>query len=145
MTLNQNSFEVKIISPTLHLYHYILRNGINESSERIEERRKLFENNLNKIASYLTSSTGIKGSDIVKLVSLKEEHNGNILDFTKVPSECRKLNNDRLYFETGIIHSRLAARRLNDNYFLRLIRYVPSAKGEQSLKFFENLCEHLKD
>lgn len=143
MTLTQNSPEVKVTSPALHLYHYVLRNGINESPESVKERRNFFFNNLNQITSHLTSKNGLKGSDIVKLIPTEKEHYGTVLDFDNVPPECRKSNNDRLYFETGIIHSRLAVRRFNDAYFLRLIRYVPSVKGEQSLELFDNLCEHL--
>ncbi|MBD2772348.1 hypothetical protein [Iningainema tapete] len=142
MPLTQNSLTVKIVSPTLHLYYYMLRNGINESPEAVQERRKLFNDNLNKIASHLISSTGRSGSDIVQLISIEKEYYGTVLDFSNVPPECRK-NNDRLYFESGIIHSRLAARRFNDTYFLRLTRYVPSVQGEQPLELFANLGEHL--
>jgi len=145
MTLTQNSPTVKVISPTLHLYYYVLRHGINESPETLKERRKFFSDNLNQIASHLTSSTGIKGSNIVKLIPPEKEHYGTVLDFDNVPPECRKSNNDRLYFETGILHSRLAARRFNDTYFLRLTRYVSNQNEEQSLKLFENLCEHLNN
>ena len=143
MPPTQTSTTVKVLSPTLHLYHYVLRNGINEHPETLKERRKLFNDNLQKIASHLTTSTGKSGSDVVKLIPIEQERFGTVLDFTSVPPECQKPNNDRLYFETGIIRSRLAARRINDTYFLRLIRYIPSAKGEQSLDLFENLSEHL--
>ena len=143
MLPTQTNALVKILSPTLHLYSYVLRNGINETPEVLKERRKLFDENLREVASHLTSSTGQAGTDIVKLVSIKEERYGSILDFSNVPGECRKSNNDRLYFGTGIISTRLAARRINDTYFLRLTRYVPSAKGTQSLDIFENLSEHL--
>ncbi|MBD2499277.1 hypothetical protein [Anabaena azotica] len=141
----QNNPIVKVESPTLHLYYYRLRHGINEPANITQDRRNKFQDNLNKITSHLRSSTGKKGSDIVKLIPTEKEHDGTILDFSSVPSECRKLNNDRLYFETGIIHSRLAARRFNDTYILRLIRYVPSAQGEQSIDFFDNLCDHISE
>ncbi|MFN6571102.1 hypothetical protein [Dendronalium sp. ChiSLP03b] len=145
MTLIQNSPIVKVQSPTLHLYYYRLHHGINESTKVVQDRRTLFSENLNKIVANLRSSTGKKGLDIVKLIPVEQEQDGTILDFANVPLECRKSNNDRLYFETGIIHSRLAARRFNDTYILRLIRYVPAIQGEQSLELFENLSEHLND
>lgn len=145
MALIQNSPTVKVESPTLHLYYYRLRHGINESPKAVQDRREKFQDNLNKIASHLSSSTGKKGSDIVKLIPIEQEHDGTVLDFYSVPPECRQLNNDRLYFETGIIRSRLAARRFNDTYIIRLIRYVPSVQGEQPLELFENLSEHLNE
>ncbi|GAA6617560.1 hypothetical protein [Scytonema sp. NUACC26] len=143
MPLTQNSLTVKVVSPTLHLYHYMLRNGINESPDVVQKRRKFFNENLKKIASHLITSTGRNGEDIVRLIPLEKEYYGTVLDFDNVPPECRQLNNDRLYFESGIIHSRLAARRFNDTYFLRLTRYVPSVQGEQPLELFANLGEHL--
>jgi hypothetical protein len=145
MTQTQNSPKVKVISPTLHLYHYVLSSGTNELPKSVQERRNFFQQNIDYIASHLTSSNGIKGSDIVKLIPLEKEVYGTVIDFSHVPSECRKSNNDRLYFETGIIHSRLAARRFNDTYFLRLTRYIPSLKGEMSLELFENLSEHFNN
>ena len=144
---NTNVTNVKVLSPTLHFYHYILRNGINESLDDTKERRERFEKNLYELASHLTSKSGQKVSEFLKLVDIeKEPSSGTILDLTNVPDkpdECRKKNSDRLYLETGIIKSRLAARRLNDTYFLRLTRYISSDLKEQSLDSFANLSEYL--
>ncbi len=32
----------KILSPTLHFYHYVLRNGLNDSDERVKSSTGLF-------------------------------------------------------------------------------------------------------
>ncbi len=147
MHLTKTNVTVKIISPTLHLYYYVLRNGMNERLEALERRRQFFKDNLQKIASHLTSSTGKNAGDFVSLIPLEQDISisGSILNFSHVPPECQKPNNDRLYLTTGIINSRLAARRLNDTYLLRLTRYISSVQGEQSLDIFENLGEHLGD
>ncbi|HEY9652219.1 MAG TPA: hypothetical protein V6C95_16270, partial [Coleofasciculaceae cyanobacterium] len=52
-------------------------------------------------------------------------------------------NDDRLYLNTGIIRTRLAARRLNDTYLLRFTTYVPSIHQEQPLPIFANLGENI--
>lgn len=145
MSPSHSSATVKVLSPTLHLYHYVLRNAINERPETLENRRKFFSENLQKLASNLKSSTGISGSNVVKLVPIEQDlaPSGTIIDFTNVPPECRKPNDDRLYFNYGIINSRLAARRLNDTYLLRFTSYVPSAHQEQPLPVFANLGENI--
>jgi hypothetical protein len=147
MNLTKTNTTVKIISPTLHLFYYVLRNGMNDRLEALKRRRQFFGDNLQKIASHLTSSAGKNAGDFMRLIPLEQDFSisGSVLDFSHVPPECQKPNNDRLYLTTGIINSRLAARRLNDTYLLRLTRYIPAVKGEQSLDIFENLSEHLGD
>ncbi len=147
MIQTQTNTTVKVLSPTLHLYHYVLGKSLNEPLEYRQERREFFQDNLHEIASHLTSKNGKKVSEFLKLIDLidieEEPSRRNILDFTNVPDECRKPNSDRLYLETGMIKSRLAARLLNDTYFLRLTRYISSDEGEQSLNSFANLSEYL--
>jgi hypothetical protein len=145
MNPTQTSTTVKVLSPTLHLYHYVLRNAINERPETLEKRRNSFSDNLQKLATRLTSSTGKIASDFVKLVPIEQDlaHSGTVLDLTHAPPECIKPNDDRLYLDTGIIRSRLAARRLNDTYLLRFTSYVPSIHQEQPLPIFANLGENI--
>ena len=144
MIQTQTNTTVKILSPTLHFYHYVLRQSFNESLEERKDRRELFEDNLDKITSHLTSKSGQQASEFLKLIDIEEEQfSGTIFDLTNVPDECHKPNSDRLYLETGIIKSRLAARCLNDTYFLRLTRYISANEGEQSLNSFANLSEYL--
>jgi hypothetical protein len=145
MNQTQTSTTVKVLSPTLHLYHYVLRNAINERPETLENRRKFFSDNLHKLGTHLTSSTGKIASDFVKLVPIEQDppESGTILDLTNVPTECLKPNDDRLYLDTGIICSRLAARRLKDTYLLRFTSYVPSIHQEQPLPIFANLGENI--
>ncbi len=51
--LSQIQNQIKITSPTLHFYyHYVLRNGLNEPAEKLEERRDFFSKNLHE--SHLT-------------------------------------------------------------------------------------------
>src|SRR5512136_1134156 len=136
---------VKILSPTLHLYQYVLRNSINDRPETLETRRKAFSDNLQKLAEHLPTTSGQKASEFVKLLPLDGELApfGTVLDLTNVPPECLKPNNDRLYFQKGIISRQLAARCLNDTYLLRFTSYVSSKEGEQSLAIFANLGEHI--
>ncbi len=144
MTQTPTNIHVKLLSPTLHFYHYRLRNSINESLEDTKERRQKFEENLQAILSHLTSKTGQKASDFLKLIDIEQESSkGTILDLTNVPPDCKKTNSDRIYLETGIIKTSLAARLLNDTYFLRLTRYISSAHNEQSIDSFANLSEYL--
>ncbi len=145
MSNNPNLSQIKITSPTLHLYHYVLRNGLNEAAEKLEERRDFFSKNLHELASHLTSGSGKKAAEFVRLIPLEQDllPSGSLLDLTQVPDECTKPNSDRLYLETGTRHSRLATRRLNDTYLLRFTSYISSAEGQQSLKTFANLSEHI--
>ena len=145
MNPTQTSTTIKLLSPTLHLYHYVLRNSLNERPETTDKRRQFFQENLHNLSTHLTSSTNKRASDFVQLIPIEQElaPSGNVLDFTTVPPECQKPNNDRLYLETGIIHSRLVARRLNDTYLLRFTSYVPSIHQEQALPIFANLGEHI--
>ncbi len=156
-TETNTTVKVKVLSPTLHFYHYVLRQSLNESLEERKERRKFFENNLKEITSRLTCKKEKFVSDFLQLIDIKKEpSSGTIFDFKntklsdKCPNlnatdkcECHKPNSDRLYLETGIFKSRLAARCLNDTYFLRLTRYISSNEGEQSLNSFANLSEYL--
>ncbi len=145
--LSQIQNQIKITSPTLHFYHYVLRNGLNEPAEKLEERRDFFSKNLHEIASHLTSKSGKKAADFVRLTPLEKDLllSGSLLDLTQVPDECKKSNSDRLYLETGTRHSRLAVRRLNDTYLLRFTSYIPSAEGQRSLKTFAELSEHISN
>ncbi|MDJ0578956.1 hypothetical protein [Crocosphaera sp.] len=147
MTQTQTNTSIKMISPTLHLYYYVLRNGMNEPVEELEKRRHFFNENLQKITSHLTSKNGENAAKFITLLPLQQDPKitGSVLDFSKIPTECKKNNNDRVYLTTGIINSRLAARRLNDTYLLRLTRYISSIEGQQSLNIFSNLSEHLSN
>lgn len=144
-TSGQTSAPIKLLSPTLHLYHYVLRKSINDRPEKLEERRKFFRDNLHRLAEHLTSKSGQKAADFIQLVPLAPDLPpfDSILDLSSVPAECQKPGSDRLYLETGMIRSRLAARHLHDTYLLRLTRYVPAIHQEQSLPFFANLGEHI--
>ncbi len=142
--IDKTTTAVKILSPTLHFYSYVLRQGFNETDETLNRRRQLFNENLQKIAAILKTGTDETAANFVKLLPPEEElisPLGTVLDLTKVPAEYLKQNSDRLYFKTGLINSRLAARCLNDTYFLRLTRYLPSARGPQFLDSFEKLAE----
>ncbi|MDJ0901145.1 MAG: hypothetical protein QNJ55_20285 [Xenococcus sp. MO_188.B8] len=144
MTQTPTNIQVKLLSPTLHFYHYRLRNSINESLEDTKERRQKFEENLQAILSHLTSKTGQKASEFLKLIDIEQESSkGTILDLTNVPPDCKKSTSDLLYLETGILKTSLAARLLNDTYFLRLTRYISSTHHEQSIDSFANLSEYL--
>lgn len=138
---SQISTTPQIKSPTLHLYRYVLRNSINDRPEMLQQRRELFDENLQKLTTELLSSMGKTASDWVKLVPIEQEiaTTGTVLDLTNVPSEFLKPNDHRLYLESGIFRSRLTALRLNDTYLLRLTRYVPSSKSNQDIDIFENL------
>ncbi|AVH66189.1 hypothetical protein NPM_4675 [Nostoc sp. 'Peltigera membranacea cyanobiont' N6] len=146
MSPTQISTTTKLLSPTLHLYHYVLRNSMNERHEILEKRRGFFVNNLQKLASHLTSSSGKNFSSFLKFLPIEQDltASGTVLDLANVPSECRSStnpNDDRLYLDTGIIRSRFAARRLNDTYLLRFTSYIPSIHQEQPLPVFANLGE----
>ncbi|MGL4499338.1 MAG: hypothetical protein ACRCU2_09800, partial [Planktothrix sp.] len=137
----------KLLCPTLHFYHYVLRNGLNDSDEQLKERRDNFTKNLHKITSHLTSKTHKYADGFVRLIPPEKDVSlwGSLLDLTleKIPEECKEENENFLSLETGIITSRLALYRLNDTYLLRFTSYIPSEKGLQDLKTFGNLSEHL--
>lgn len=137
----------KILSPTLHFYHYVLRNGLNDSDEQLKARRDYFTKNLYEITSHLTSKKGENAGGFVRLISTEQDWSpsGSLLDLTleAIPDDCKRTNSDRLYLETGIITSRLAVRRLNHTYLLRFTSYIPSKKGSQDLETFGNLSKHL--
>lgn len=137
----------KILSPTLHFYHYVLRNGLNDSDGQLQARRDHVTKNLYEITSHLTSKKGENAGGFVRLISTEQDwsSSGNLLDLTleAIPDDCKRTNSDRLYLETGIYTSRLAVRRLNDTYLLRFTRYIPSKKGSQDLETFGNLSKHL--
>lgn len=147
MINSQNLNSLKITSPTLHFYHYVLRNSLNEPEKKLEERRDFFSKNLHELASHLTSRSGKKAAEFVRLIPLEKDLllSGSLLDLTQVPDECKKPNSDRLYLETGTRHSRLAVRRLNDTYLLRFTSYIPSAESPRSLKTFAELSEHISN
>ena len=144
MTQTPTDTQIKILSPTIHFYHYMLRKGINESLDDTEERRQEFEQNLSQIAAHLTTREGENAAEFLRLIDLKEEsHNRTIFDLTSFPDGCYRENSDRLYLENDTIKSRLVARLLNDTYFLSLIRYIPSAQHEQSLDSFAEISNYL--
>ena len=141
MQQTQISTTVQVLSPTLHLYHYVLRNGINESFETLEKRRETFNQQLQQFTSQLTLPTGQKADEVVKLMPPKEEptDTGNILDLNNVPDECKPTNGvnyNLLYLNDGTVSSRLAASRLNDTYLLRFTSFVSSRYGNQHLDRF---------
>ncbi len=131
---------MKILSPTLHLYYYVLRNSLNESSEALKSRRDFFSKNLHKLIAYLSNK-----DDLAQLIPFEQDlaNSGTLIDFSTVPPKYQKPQDDRLHFEKGIINSRLAVRRLNDSYLLRFTTYVSSTQGEQPIKLYENLSERL--
>lgn len=148
MNPTQTNTTIKVLSPALHLYHYVLRNSINDRIDTLDNRRKFFRDNLHQLTTHLTSSSGKVASDFVKLVPIEQDpvNSGTILDLTNVASECRNANDakdDRLYLDKGIIRNRLSVRRRNDTYVLRFTSYVPSAHQEQPLPVFANLSEHI--
>lgn len=131
----------KVLSPTLHLYHYVLRNGINEPSETLEKRRETFSQDLQQFTSQLTVASGKKAHEVVKLIPPNEEPTGagNILDLNNIPDDCKPTNGGNynlLYLNDGTISRRLAISRLNDTYFLRFTSFVSSKYGNQHLDRF---------
>lgn len=144
-----NAPKIKLISPTLHLYYYVLSHGMNEDSQTRQERRKTFTENLDKITSHLTSETGKNAQGFVKLVPLDSNFSSlpsnSLLDFSKVPSECKPFDDGLIELKTGIIDSLLGIFLLNDSYLLRLTRYIDTAEGEQSLNTFSNLSEYINE
>lgn len=145
--MNQSLNNLQALSPTLHLYHYVLRNSINDRDKAVEDRQRFFTDNVNRVVSHLISGKGIKPSDVVKMLPLQKEpiRIGSLLHLAEVPSEFRSKSDskdDRLYFENGLFKSRLAIRRLNDVYLLRFTSYVSSCDGEQPLKVFANLSQN---
>ncbi|MGL4499921.1 MAG: hypothetical protein ACRCU2_12725, partial [Planktothrix sp.] len=103
---------LELLSPTLHFYHYVLRNGLNDSDEELKARRDYFTKNLYEITSHLNSKNGKNAGDFVRLISTEQDWSpsGSLLDLTleAIPDDCKRTNSDRLYLETGIITSRLA-------------------------------------
>lgn len=144
-----NHQQPKILCPTLHFYHYVLRNSLNDSDQKLVDRRKFFIDNLQQLTQHLRSKDSKKATDFIKLIPPEQEisPSGSLLDLTgdNIPDNCKTPDSDRLYLETGIITSRLAVRRLNDTYLLRFISYIPSAKGTQDLEIFGNLSQHLSN
>jgi hypothetical protein len=142
MTASQISTPVKVKCPTLHLYHYVLRNSINEPAERLNQRRQDFNNNLKALASQLTTSSGQTADNVVTLVPLDKEPipSGTVLDFTNASSSP---DDHLLDLSDGIFSRFLAAIRLNDTYVLRFTSYVSSEHGEQPLQTFANLRENI--
>ncbi|MDJ0658383.1 MAG: hypothetical protein QNJ42_02725 [Crocosphaera sp.] len=141
--------KIKLISPTLHLYYYVLSHGMNEDSQTRQERRTTFTENLDKITSHLTSETGKNAQQFVKLVPLDSNFSSlpskSILDFSQVPSECILSDDGLIKLKTGIIDSFLGIFLLNDSYLLRLTRYIDTEEGEQSLNTFSNLSEYINE
>jgi hypothetical protein len=145
MNPTQTNATVKVLSPTVHLYHYVLGNSINDRPDKLNDRREALRKKLQELVAHLTSKTDKSASIVVKLVPVEQDPPyGTVLDLTNVPAEYKKNNDDLLYLDTGIIRSRLAARRLNDTYLLRFTSYVPSVQQEQPLPVFANLGEHIK-
>lgn len=147
MTQIQSLTNLQVLSPTLHLYHYVLRNSINDRDNVLGRRRQFFRDNVNKVVNHLINGRDITTSDVIKIVPLQEDPipTGNLLSFSGVPLEFRSKtdpNDDRLYFENGLFKSRLAIRRLHDAYLLRFTSYVSSNDKEQSLKIFSNLSQN---
>ncbi|MGK7884412.1 MAG: hypothetical protein AB4057_07265 [Crocosphaera sp.] len=144
-----NAPKTKLISPTLHLYYYVLSNGMNEDSETRQVRRQTFTKNLEKITSHLSSETGKNAQEFVKLLPLDSNFysspSNSILDFSHVPSECQTYADGLIELKTGIINSFLGIFLLNDTYLLRLTRYIDTEEGEQSLNTFSNLSEYIND
>lgn len=141
MPQTQISSTPQVLSPTLHLYHYVLRNGINESSETLEKRREIFNQQLQQFTSQLTITSGKKADEVVKLMPPHEEPSdaGNVLDLSYVPDDCKPTNGvnyNLLYLNDGTISRRLAVSRLNDTYFLRFTSFVSSKYGNQHLDRF---------
>ena len=141
--------KTKLISPTLHLYYYVLSNGMNEDSKTRQERRKTFTKNLEKITSHLTSETGQNAKEFISLVPFDSNFSSSpshsILDFSNVPSECQPFDDGLIELKTGIFQSLLGVFLLNDTYLLRLTRYIPTEEGEQSLNTFSNLSEYINE
>ncbi|MBO0351186.1 hypothetical protein J0895_19330 [Phormidium pseudopriestleyi FRX01] len=137
----------KLLCPTLHFYHYVLRNGLNDSDEQLKARRDYFTKNLYEITSHLTSKKGENAGGFVRLISPEQDWSpsGSLLDLTleAIPDDCKRTNSDRLYLQTGTSTSRIGVWRLNDTYLLRFTRYISSAEGQQSLKTFGDLGDHL--
>ncbi|MBW4679431.1 MAG: hypothetical protein KME19_04870 [Microcoleus vaginatus WJT46-NPBG5] len=141
MTQAQNNVSTQVSAPTLHLYHYVLRNGINESSETLNKRREDFIKQLQEFISPLTITNGKKAKEIIEFISREDEPSevGNILNLNNIPPECKPTNGvnyNLLYLDDGTVSRRLAASRLNDTYFLRFTNFIPSKFGLQPLERF---------
>ncbi len=144
MQQTQSSSTVQVLSPTLHLYHYVLRNSINESSETLQKRREIFSQHLQQFTSQLTIKSGKKADKVVKLITQKEEATvrGNILDLKDIPDDCKPTNGenyDLLYLDGGTVSRRLAVSRLNDTYFLRFTSFISSKYSQQDIDRFGDL------
>lgn len=133
----------KITSPTLHLYHYVLRNGLNETEDSIQKRYDQFKNKLEGFAVHFTSKSKKNAKHLLHLLPIQNHPlSGSLLNLDPVPDECKTLK-DRLSLETGTESTRLAVRRINDTYLLRVTRYISSQYNEQSLATFGQLSKHI--
>jgi hypothetical protein len=125
----------------------MLQNSLNDSPTSLKERRKIFSDNLNKLAENLKIKSGKNNDDLVKSIPLKPDllGSGSLLDSEAISADYRKPNDDRLYIDCGMFKNRLAVRCLNDTYFLRFTRYISNQEGVQSLKQFYHLRQPISN
>ena len=147
MVQTPNNTDIKLLSPTLHCYYYVLQNSLNDSPESLTERRKIFSDNLKELSENLKIELGKNNDDLVKSIPLKPDilGSGSLLDFEMISPDYYKPNDDRLYINYGMFKNRLAVRCLNDTYFLRFTRYISNQDGVQSLKQFYHLREPISN
>ncbi|CAD5946132.1 hypothetical protein [Planktothrix agardhii] len=147
MVQTPNNTDIQLLSPTLHCYYYMLQNSLNDSPTSLKERRKIFSDNLNKLAENLKIKSGKNNDDLVKSIPLKPDilGSGSLLDSEAISPDYYKPNDDRLYINYGMFKNRLAVRCLNDTYFLRFTRYISNQDGVQSLKQFYHLREPISN
>jgi hypothetical protein len=125
----------------------MLQNSLNDSPENLTKRRKIFSDNLNKLAENLKIELGKNNDGLVKSILLQPDilSSGSLLDFKAISPNYYKPNDDRLYINYGMFKNRLAVRCLNDTYFLRFTRYISNQDGVQSLKQFYHLREPISN
>ena len=147
MVQTPNNTDIKLLSPTLHCYYYVLQNSLNDSPESLRERRKIFSDNLNKLAENLKIELGKNNDGLVKSILLQPDilSSGSLLDSEAISADYRKPNDDRLYIDCGMFKNRLAVCCLNDTYFLRFTRYISNRKGVQPLEQFYHLREPISN
>jgi hypothetical protein len=147
MVQTPNNTDIQLLSPTLHCYYYMLQNSLNDSPENLTKRRKIFSDNLNKLAENLKIELGKNNDGLVKSILLQPDilSSGSLLDFKAISPNYYKPNDDRLYINYGMFKNRLAVRCLNDTYFLRFTRYISNQDGVQSLKQFYHLREPISN
>ena len=147
MVQTPNNTDIQLLSPTLHCYYYMLQNSLNDSPTSLKERRKIFSDNLNKLAENLKIKSGKNNDDLVKSIPLKPDilGSGSLLDSEAISADYRKPNDDRLYIDCGMFKNRLAVCCLNDTYFLRFTRYISNRKGVQPLEQFYHLREPISN